>query len=451
MLTYLALFHLYLTLCLIFYYFMLRKEPTFKYNRIFLISVLIISALLPTIPLHMFSLETADLTYQIYLPMVQIGPEQFVPSSVEHKMWISLQSILLGVYALGVATQAGRLLWGMVRMHALKRDGRIKLKDGIAIVNHPSVVIPFSYLDTVYLPEHLHLDSPEARVIVRHEMAHIALGHSLDVWLCQLFKMVLWWSPLSYIYEYFLREIHEYQADYTAIKDTDLTPAAYSTLLVDYCSANPSYPFVNAFNYSPIKSRIMMLFQKQSNPKVSIFKYTMVVPLLTGLLFFQGFTKKGIAQKKREEPYSISLRDTIITFDTDTYEESMRVVKREIKDIYKMPDIMPSLLDEQGNPLKVEAFEAKLLKFVNSNLKYPPEAKKAGLEGVVVASLIIDTKGDLTYFKVVRSPDLKFTESVEEMLFKMQSEENGLKWSPGMVDGEPVNTRYLLPVKFKLN
>jgi TonB family protein len=91
--------------------------------------------------------------------------------------------------------------------------------------------------------------------------------------------------------------------------------------------------------------------------------------------------------------------------------------------------------------------ERKMLMYVYSNVKYPPEAREEGISGTVQVEFVIGKEG--------RMKDVKLLEGVgggcsEEVLrvFNQMSEE--IVWIPAKDKGKTVNLKYTLPVKFSL-
>jgi protein TonB len=72
---------------------------------------------------------------------------------------------------------------------------------------------------------------------------------------------------------------------------------------------------------------------------------------------------------------------------------------------------------------------------------YPFEMHRAGISGVVTIKCTIDEHGD-----VVQTEVLKFTDSV----FEKPAVDAVTKWKfkPATLDGKPVSTKAIIPVKF---
>ena len=86
-----------------------------------------------------------------------------------------------------------------------------------------------------------------------------------------------------------------------------------------------------------------------------------------------------------------------------------------------------------------------LMRFINSNMKYPPEALKNKIEGKVIIQVVVTKTGKVGQVRVARSVD-KDLDKEAIRLCKMLPD-----FTPGRnAVGEPVNVWYTLPVTFKL-
>ena len=88
--------------------------------------------------------------------------------------------------------------------------------------------------------------------------------------------------------------------------------------------------------------------------------------------------------------------------------------------------------------------DSELMKFFSQNLVYPEIAKRAGVEGKVILSFIVDKNGNIVDVKVAKSIGAGCDEEAMRVL-KIMS-----RWIPGKQNGNPVVTRMNLPVVFKL-
>jgi protein TonB len=85
-----------------------------------------------------------------------------------------------------------------------------------------------------------------------------------------------------------------------------------------------------------------------------------------------------------------------------------------------------------------------LMKYLATNIKYPPYAKEAGIQGRVFINFVVETNGNITNVKVLRGIGGGCDEEAIRVVKSMP------KWSPGMQRGKPVRVSFNLPVKFTL-
>lgn len=82
--------------------------------------------------------------------------------------------------------------------------------------------------------------------------------------------------------------------------------------------------------------------------------------------------------------------------------------------------------------------------WIESNLKYPVEAKKMGVEGRVYVEFIVNTDGSVSDIKVLRGVGSGCDKEAIRLI------ENCPKWVPGEQWGSTVRVRMTLPVSFKI-
>lgn len=91
--------------------------------------------------------------------------------------------------------------------------------------------------------------------------------------------------------------------------------------------------------------------------------------------------------------------------------------------------------------------QSALMNYLSSNIKYPEECRKMGVEGKVFIKFIVDKLGNITNVQILRGvPDGQLLE--KEAIRVVQSMP---KWSPGKQLGKPVDVFFTLPIAFKLN
>ena len=116
----------------------------------------------------------------------------------------------------------------------------------------------------------------------------------------------------------------------------------------------------------------------------------------------------------------------------DAYNIVMR--KKSGEKIYSSVETMPQY------PGGMKYFK----RYIDRNLKYPEEAKKNKIEGVVVMQFVVEKNGDITNPRVMRRLD-ESLDSVAMNLIKGMP-----KWIPASDHGIKVRCKYSVPIAFKI-
>lgn len=85
-----------------------------------------------------------------------------------------------------------------------------------------------------------------------------------------------------------------------------------------------------------------------------------------------------------------------------------------------------------------------LTKWIGENLIYPEESKSLGVEGIVVVQFVVEKDGTISNPVVARGIDKVLDREAIRLVKKMP------KWTPGRNNGNPVRSKFTLPVRFKL-
>lgn len=87
---------------------------------------------------------------------------------------------------------------------------------------------------------------------------------------------------------------------------------------------------------------------------------------------------------------------------------------------------------------------AAFYKYVGNQLKYPPQARRMGVEGTVIIQFVVEKDGSLTDMKVLK----KVGAGCDEEALRVLKE--APKWTPGKQRGKAVRVRRSIPIKFAL-
>ncbi len=263
------------------YMLMLRRESFFRFNRMVLLSILLLSLVLPLCNVPWMSLDRQPVVQAAQLQMLELGipvhvlPEVQVLAEKQEEGFFtfSLFHLFTFIYIIGMVVLLSMRLWQIARLQFGLKRGVLWHSDeqGVRIYCHSGDVAPFSWMRNIVINEK---DYAEAgREIVLHEKGHILGGHSWDVVLLTLVQMVQWWNPMCYMLGVSLRDVHEYEADSYVLRQ-GVSAQGYQLLLIrkavgsgsSLWSGSGTYAFANNFNHSLTKKRITMMKKSKSNP-----------------------------------------------------------------------------------------------------------------------------------------------------------------------------------------
>lgn len=199
--------------------------------------------------------------------------------------------------------------------------------EGLKIIDHPHYGNPFSFLGFVYLHKAT-LSDKTLPHILKHEAVHLRQYHSADLLIAQLSTLVLWWNPLSYLYQKMISQNLEYIADAEATEQLADKKTYQKTML--YLGTSAVLPCINPFYQSSIKNRIAMMHQNPSS-RYNRIKYAVVLPLIA--FFVWQFQVKVIAQERKpgNEAYTPNITEisTVIYASSpdDIIEKKIRFVE----------------------------------------------------------------------------------------------------------------------------
>jgi len=158
----------------------------------------------------------------------------------------------------------------------------------------------------------------------------------------------------------------------------------------------------------------------------------------------EGEKEDGTTFKKDALGVKKGMHVTIVGYYNSTKNKDLKKAEQ----IYKVVDEMPRFPGCEDKEETKEAIntcaQQEMLQFIYSNIKYPAAARKAGIEGTVVARFVVDKKGQINKIEIVRNIGGDTDREVLSTIEKMPT------WIPGKKDGKVVSVVYNLPVKFKL-
>ena len=434
-------------LCLIAFYLLwkllLSRETFHRFNRVALLTTIALAMVLPWVRLSL------DVAAPVAQQMVVLEDLIVTPNGQVTTPQTSLSGtgIATVVYFIGMALVAAWLLHGQWNLRRLMKKGRREaLPGGVTLHVVPGDMSPFSYFSHIVINEQDYRDNP--REILVHEQAHIDLHHSLDVMFWSLVALFQWWNPAAWLLGRELRQVHEYEAD-MAVLNQGVDVKQYQLLLIRKSVGDQLFSMANNFNYQSLKKRIRMMTMNKSS-RWNTLRALAVVPVIALALLAFANTESVAAvvtpsvqqdnavQSEMQSPEPVQVEAVTQPVEVEAEEQPVEEAPvepvPESKDVYESVEQMPEF----------PGGAAGLMRYLQENIKYPPEAAKNNIEGRVIVQFIIDKTGEVGDVKVVRPISEELDAEAVRVVKTLP------KFEPGRQDGEAVSVWYTLPIVFKL-
>ena len=450
----------------------MSRETFHKLNRYLLLCIVVVSLALPfanvgvSTPLQgLFdsiengftkiddALPVADVLLADEQPMMATQPlvatfdavADVTPVSIEEKgstapLW---QIVVLVIYVLGVVLLVIRQLVMYVQLSRLiMRSSKVSAEQyglrNVKLRLHSGEEKPFSWFGWVVVSNK---DMDEgAREILTHEAAHVRAGHSWDILLADSVIIMQWFNPLAWIMKNTLKDIHEFEAD-EAVISSGVNAKQYQLLIIKKAVGARLYSIANSFNHSLTKKRITMMCKEKSS-KWSRAKALYILPVaaVAALSF-------STVENANAEPDG-KVNEIVSDGTISGVENNAQVV--EVDSICEI-DQVPT----NDGPEKIcQVVEVQpefpggmkeMMKYLQSNLKYPEAAKAAGAEGKAFVQFVVKADGSIENVEIMRSSGDASLDAEALRVVKAMP-----KWKPAMNKGKAVNVKFVLPIVYKL-
>ncbi|WP_442591999.1 energy transducer TonB [Pedobacter sp. AW31-3R] len=256
-----------------FYLIFLKSETFFLWNRIYLLSALCISLVLPLLDFSaLIALPEMEL---MVLTFPAFGNGKLEIVAVNEFNWLG------AIYWTGVVLSAALFF---IKLLGVKKRMKLPVKGSA-----------FSFWRTKVIDREL----PGFVAIDAHENVHIKQFHTLDLLLIELMGIFFWFNPLIYCYRNSLMFIHEYLADEYAA-DFAESKKEYALLLFLHNFKAGSALINTFYNSSSLEARINMLQREKSNVYRK-WKYALCMPLIALITVISAFSASDLGTEGRSK------------------------------------------------------------------------------------------------------------------------------------------------------
>ena len=417
------------------YRMLLSKETFHRFNRILLLSIIMLSFLLPFIEVTMQKMPEMTVFFLLLEEAMETYETQHLDVLAETPNRFPWNTLIFSVYVSGTLFFLLRHAWSIGRMLCLLRTCRKEEReDGITLYIHQAKVAPFSWMKLMAISEEDLEKHSEA--ILAHERAHIRNHHSWDLLLAQACVFLQWFNPAAWLLKKELQTIHEYEADEYVIRN-GMDASTYLLSMIEKTVGTRLFTIANSFNQSLLAKRVTMLNKGKSRPLARL-KYLYVLPI--SALAIVAFARSEVSNPFMPSNNQLQYLNEMVVTGYVPQKTGQADVDEKIKTgTVKRETTTPM----NGIPSYLTG-KSEALKFLARYTKYPISALKAKVEGRVLVKFVVERDGSISDIDIYKgvSPDLD-AEAIR--VLNMMP-----KWISDKQKGEKEAETFIMPISFRL-
>ncbi|WP_226063671.1 M56 family metallopeptidase [Kaistella polysaccharea] len=440
------------------YFLFLERERTFKFNRFFLLTSLIFSYCIPVISIPaLFPEKTkGSLIFGETSAVLNPVTSTFSEPRFFENYWLIIYFAISGLLLL-------KFIYSVFKIRQLRGEKIIYKNQKVIVADH--ITVPFSFLNTVFLPSKYLKNSQVQLQIFLHEKCHVDQKHSVDLLLLEFLKVFSWFNPALFFYKKAMIGNHEFLADdYVLQNNFDLKN--YQKIILYEIEGSQKFNLTHQFNFNNTKKRFIMMTTKNSR-LTGIKKFALLLVLA---LLFLLFTKKIDAQIATEK-----LPDEKAT------PKIKKVISPEVDKnlIWKSEQVLPIPPDVPATfDLKTDTIKKRAAKVEDAPVPPPPPPPSefeqipaefpggitllrqsvgnqfdttifVGDEGLLktTAYLSIDENGKVTNV-IAEGKNKKFNRETERAINSVTKDKI---WKPALENGQPVKSVMKMPITMEFS
>ncbi len=364
------------------------------------------------------------LSPEMLLALMEASAEvDLVPVTQSWWQTIDWMGVLGWLWLAGVAFSTLTLVVRLISLGRLiARSHVVGHHNGIEIRQYQSDRIPpFSTMGRIFIPEHIPQGALREHILL-HEAAHVQSWHMLDSLLAEIFCIVYWFHPLSYILRHQQRTNLEYCADQDVLGSGQVNKRAYQLNLVSMCASSEAFPLCLSFRTKEVlKQRIIMMNQSQSPRRGLRWSLMLALPIVGAMLSVaNALATPATEEATTEAPEVITLNE-------------------------QAPQNGDPIFEVVEEPAQYPGGAEAMTKWLAANLKYPEAALKGNISGRVFVTFVVDKDGTILNPEILRSVHPALDQEALRVVKAMP------KWTAGKMRGKAVKVKMSVPIIFRLS
>lgn len=474
---------------------MTARYINFRAARALIIGSALISIIMPLWRIGVFPAA------EQFIPNGSVTIENLEPQIITNAVetsgqnWFTLERILMLAYGGVMLLLIARMTAGLIGITRYRRNTITTCHENIEVKINPIIETPFSFGHTIYIGD---MEScVEREMILLHESVHVRERHSREVLAMEILTVIMWINPFFHLLKKLLREVHEYQAD-SVVVGAGNDVEKYKLLIFSQLTGQIP-ELAGALTNSLTKKRLIMITQKFRGNRLRALLLLPALALCAALVSFttkeaptqttiqtqtllenptpdktpiadtlsatirkrgensttdEGKTNKTIiidgkqaTTKQLNELNPSSIKSVVVHNNSIVVTTHDTVIKVSAK-VQDKPvlsaEVMPTFMGEPATT----AFS----KWCTQNMKFPTSAKKDLKSARIVVSLVINKQGKIESQEIdIQRLDFRLENTtaviieINESILKVLKSAPD-KWTPGTINGEPVNVKISVPI-----
>lgn len=478
-----------LLLFLAFYGSLLKKETDFYFNRFYILASLSFSILFPLFNLEgitggnlLSSVGDAIPTY--WLPEFLLGSEEALQNqNTGPTIW----KMVLWIYVAGVITSALLFIIRFKQIFYLIRKVESFKWKSCRVATTTKNLPTFSFFHFIHIGQVHKLSENEVKIILRHEHIHVKSLHTVDILFTNILEIIFWFNPLIKKYKKILTQLHEFEADARSVENHDLS--VYCNLLARVALESADFSIANHFNKSLTIKRITMMQTLKSKIKIwKVAALTLAFPATFLIVACQDQVMEDVGKvvdaSAMATEYPVEVQSALTDLKKANPESKFNVLEmdeaglKDFEDLQLKSGAPPATLVNVNNQAYVivestggvnnlndrdtdsttnevltvvedyptpQGGMEEFYKYIGSNMQYPAQARRLGVEGKVYIQFIVSKDGSIKDVKVIKGIGGGCDKEAARVIAESEN------WIPGKQKGIPVDVRMVMPISFALN
>lgn len=453
------------------YKLLLARERQHGFNRVVILGMYLTAVVMPLlqgirIPVN----EAVNVPSGINAVNITVGPLTGGVMAPETHLWTR---VVLWTYIVGLAVTLLKFLWSYLRLVHIIHSGRKEERNGYTLVIVDNAGIsPFSWRKYVVVGDPK--DADEHSAVMVHELRHLSAGHSIDIFIAQLYAILVWYNPVSWLVIDELKTVHEYEAD-EAVIDSGANLKEYQMLLIKKTAGARLPSLANSLNHSKLQKRVTMMYQSKSKPAgkfstlallpaLAIGMAVVSIPAVASVISYASeatLVESGHKVSKNSDNAEtaavpeVSVSDAMASSEASASESIDAISEMDEPVSEKGPEdpVVAELPVEKERGEVFVAVEKQaefpggiqaLMQWLSMNVRYPEDAMKNDAQGRVIVKFVVNADGSISDPTVLKGVETSLDKEAVRVVRAMP------KWIPAENQGQKVASYFNIPISFKL-